>query len=55
MDLGWNESALRVDPKCDPSGTKVEGTWSMLDFKWILDGMKVHLEWIQSVIQVEPK
>ncbi len=27
----------------------------MLDFIWILDGMKVHLECIQGAIQVEPK
>jgi hypothetical protein len=27
----------------------------MLDFIWILDGMKVRLECIQGVIQVEPK
>jgi len=27
----------------------------MLDFTWILDGMKMHLEWIQGVIQVGPK
>jgi hypothetical protein len=24
MDFGWNESALRVHPRCDPSGIKMK-------------------------------
>jgi hypothetical protein len=33
MDLGWNESALRVDPKYDPSGTKVKHMWNFSEIK----------------------
>ncbi len=38
MDFGWNESALRVHPRCDPGGTKVKNRWivneTLAEIKW---------------------
>jgi len=29
MDFGWNESAPKVHPRCDPSGTKMKHRWNV--------------------------
>jgi hypothetical protein len=38
MDFGWNESAFRVDPRCDPCGTKVKHKWNFseinVEIRW---------------------
>jgi hypothetical protein len=28
LDFGWNESALTMDRRCDPDGTKVKHRWN---------------------------
>jgi hypothetical protein len=33
MDFGWNESALRMDPRCDLGGTKVKCRWNLSEIK----------------------
>jgi hypothetical protein len=33
MDFEWNESAFRVDPRCDPGGTKVKHRWNFSEIK----------------------
>jgi hypothetical protein len=33
MDFGWNESALRMDPRCDLGGTKVKYRWNLNEIK----------------------
>ncbi len=38
MDFGWNESALRVHPRCDPSGTKVKHRWNVNETPMKLSG-----------------
>jgi hypothetical protein len=29
MDFGWNESGLRMDPRCDVGGAKTKHRWNV--------------------------